>query len=452
MSETMSGARILVVEDDVTLGESLRQRLQLEGFKVKWARTAGEAHSALSGPAPDIILSDIRLPDGDGETVMREHFASFGLVPVIFMTAYGDIDQAVRLVRDGALDYVSKPFDLDRLVDTLQGIGQRKAGAAGDLGHAYSGSPAIEKIGRTLARAAEIDLPVLLLGETGTGKEVAARHVHEAGPRKNLPFVAVNCGALPSDLADSLLFGHERGSFTGASAMHRGYCEESGAGTLFLDEIGELSPLLQVKLLRVLESREFRRLGGSETRRFEARLVCATNRNLEAMVAEGGFREDLWFRINVIACTLPPLRERRDEIPSLLGRLVVAAATKMGRGDLTIEPEAQEATVRHGWPGNFRELINRIDRAVALADGPAITAEDLFPEGVPGAVALSLPELADPGSSLSDVRDAAERQHIVAALARAQGSHKEAAESLGISRTTLWEKMRRLQIKRDDEE
>lgn len=440
----VTAGRILVVEDDATLGQSLQQRLVLEGFSVRWARSAAEADAALKATAPDIILSDIRLPDGDGETVMRRHFERFGLIPVIFMTAYGDIDQAVRLVRDGAVDYVSKPFDLDQLVETLHGISRRKSTGA-QSGAAFSGSTVMRQIGATLLRAAEIDLPVLILGETGTGKEVAARYVHEGGPRKNLPFVPVNCGALPADLADSLLFGHERGSFTGASGLHRGFFEEADEGTLFLDEIGDLSPVLQVKLLRVLETREFRRLGGSETRRFGARLVCATNKDLGAMVAEGEFREDLWFRINVITCKLPPLKDRREELPSLLESFASAAAARLGQGGIIIDRAAHEAAMRHRWPGNIRELINRVERAVAMGDSHVLSEAALFPEG-------PLPTDADPhgvldvNAALSDVRDAAERAHIKAALARANGSAKDAAESLKISRTTLWEKMRRLKI------
>ncbi|THV20972.1 sigma-54-dependent transcriptional regulator [Peteryoungia ipomoeae] len=444
----MTAGRILVVEDDATLGQSLQQRLVLEGYTVRWARSAAEADSALKGVAPDIILSDIRLPDGDGETIMRRHFERFGLVPVIFMTAYGDIDQAVRLVRDGAVDYVSKPFDLDELVETLHSISRRKSSSA-QIGAAFAGSQAMRKIGATLLRAAEIDLPVLILGETGTGKEVAARYVHEAGPRKKLPFIPVNCGALPAELADSLLFGHERGSFTGATGVHRGFFEEADGGTLFLDEIGDLSPVLQVKLLRVLETREFRRLGGSETRKFAARLVCATNRDLGAMVAEGQFREDLWFRINVIACKLPPLRERQEELPSLLESFASAAAARLGHGRIVVDEAAYEAAKRHRWPGNIRELINRVDRAVALGDGKALFEADLFPEGLVQ-MPTDLGGSAGANATLSDVRNAAERAHIKAALARADGSAKEAAESLGVSRTTLWEKMRRLNIGPDD--
>ena len=450
----MTASRILVVEDDATLGASLRQRLELEGFKVRWDRSASEARAALDGDAPDIILSDIRLPDGDGESVMRQHFARSGMVPVIFMTAYGDIDQAVRLVRDGALDYVSKPFDLDALVDTLQVIASRRRSPAGSTADPFSDSPAMERTGSTLRRAAAIDLPVLLLGETGTGKEVAARYVHEAGPRKGRPFVPVNCGALPADLADSLLFGHERGAFTGAGAAHRGFFEEAEDGTLFLDEIGDLPPALQVKLLRVLETREFRRLGASQSRRFEARVVCATNKDLEAMATSGAFREDLWFRINVITCKLPPLRERQDEIPALLERLAAEAAARMGLGAPPLSEAAKEAAKQHPWPGNFRELINRVERAVALGSGSALTEADLFPEGVSRAEETAAPQVsaAEPGTPLADVRDAAEKAHITAALTRFQGSTSAAAASLGISRSTLWEKMRRLGISRGEDE
>lgn len=441
----MTAGRILVVEDDETLGMSLRQRLELEGFKVRWAQSAGEAHAALRETAPDIILSDIRLPDGDGETVMRHHFTSFGMVPVIFMTAYGDIDQAVRLVRNGALDYVSKPFDLDALVETLRSIGDQQADRTVGSGSPFGGSAVMRKIGATLSRAAGIDLPVLLLGETGTGKELAARYVHEAGPRKKRPFVPVNCGALPSELADSMLFGHERGAFTGASAPHRGYLEEAADGTLFLDEIGDLAPLLQVKLLRVLETREYRRLGGSETRRFDARIVCATNKDMEALVASEAFREDLWFRINVVTCRLPPLRDRREEIVPLLEHFAAAAAARLGYGELAVDATARQAALRHRWAGNIRELINRVDRAVALGNGMALSEIDLFPDGVSPMRTESSPD-TNADISLSDVRDAAEREYILAALAQASGSPKAAAASLGISRSTLWEKMRKLKI------
>jgi DNA-binding NtrC family response regulator len=300
-------------------------------------------------------------------------------------------------------------------------------------------------VAEVLSRAAHVALPVLLLGETGSGKEVAARHVHDSGPRSGSPFVPVNCGAMPSELADSMLFGHERGAFTGAAGSHRGLLEEAGEGTLFLDEIGDLPLPLQVKLLRVLETRQFRRLGGAEDRPFRARLICATNRDLERMVAEGDFREDLWFRINVITCRLPPLRERPEDIADLIASFAEAAASENGFSGIAVDPSAIEAALRHAWPGNVRELINRVQRAVALGAGATLTAADLFPDGVDTGRRDASGE-EDVDGSLSDIREAAERRHIVAALARTGGSTKEAADLLQVSRTTLWEKMRRYGI------
>ena len=441
----MSVPLILMIEDDATLGASLHQRLELEGFRVRWVRSAREAREALPGARPAIILSDIRLPDGDGETVMRSHFENFGLVPTIFMTAYGDIEQAVRLVREGALDYVTKPFDLDQLVERFRDIVRRSRPPSGETGAPLGRSAAMRPVVEMLSRAAGVALPVLLLGETGSGKEVAARHVHDGGPRAGQPFVPVNCGAMPAELADSMLFGHERGAFTGAAGAHRGLLEEAGDGTLFLDEIGDLPLPLQVKLLRVLETRRFRRLGSAEDRDFRARLVCATNQDLERMVADGTFREDLWFRINVITCRLPPLRDRPEDIADLLESVAAAAARENGLPGIAFDPSAVDAALAHAWPGNIRELINRVQRAVALGGGRTLAAADLFPEGVdtgrraaPGGDAID--------GSLSDIREAAERRHILAALARTGGSTKEAADLLQVSRTTLWEKMRRYGI------
>jgi two-component system response regulator AtoC len=441
----MSVPLVLMIEDDATLGASLQQRLELEGFRVRWVRSAREAREALPGARTAIILSDIRLPDGDGETVMRSHFENFGLVPTIFMTAYGDIEQAVRLVREGALDYVTKPFDLDQLVERFRDIVRRSRPPSGETGAPLGRSAAMRPVVEMLSRAAGVALPVLLLGETGSGKEVAARHVHDGGPRAGQPFVPVNCGAMPAELADSMLFGHERGAFTGAAGVHRGLLEEAGEGTLFLDEIGDLPLPLQVKLLRVLETRRFRRLGSAEDRDFRARLVCATNQDLERMVADGTFREDLWFRINVITCRLPPLRDRPEDIADLLESIAAAAARENGLPGIAFDPSAVDAALAHAWPGNIRELINRVQRAVALGGGRTLAAADLFPEGVdtgrraaPGGDAID--------GSLSDIREAAERRHILAALARTGGSTKEAADLLQVSRTTLWEKMRRYGI------
>lgn len=434
-------ALLLLIEDDETLGASLDQRFSLEGFRVRWARSAREAEELLARIDPDVIVSDLRLPDGDGETIMRRHFTRVGMVPTIFMTAYGDIDQAVRLVREGAIDYVTKPFDLDRFVETLRSICRR--GGSGP-GQRLTGSDAMRVVETVLDRVADTDLPVLLLGETGTGKEVAARHLHDSGTRRDKPFVAVNCGALPAEMTDSMLFGHERGAFTGAVGRHRGYVEEAGEGTFFLDEVGDLPLALQVKLLRVIESRTFRRLGSTDDLPFAGRIVCATNRDLEAMVAAGLFREDLWFRINVITCRMPPLRERREEIAGLLEQYVREAAVKFGRPAPAISAATLSVARTYGWPGNIRELINRVDRAVVLASRPSIEADDLFPEH--GARADDKVPTVD---TLAQAREAAERAHILLTLRRTGGGVQQAAALLGISRTTLWEKMKRYGIDAD---
>ncbi|RUT28353.1 sigma-54-dependent Fis family transcriptional regulator [Arsenicitalea aurantiaca] len=435
-----------IVEDDSILGSSLEQRFLLEGYAVLWLRSAAEAEAALARTPVELVLSDIRLPDGDGETVMAAVFARYGIVPTIFMTAFGGIEQAVRLVRMGARDYLAKPFDLDALVERVAAIVPRTTpeGEAGGARPAatFGLSPGTEAVRRTLERVADLDLPVLLLGETGTGKEVAARFLHAASARAAKPFIAINCGALQAELFDSALFGHEKGAFTSAVARHVGFVEQAGEGTLFLDEIGEVEPALQVKLLRLIQEREFQRLGGRETLHCAARIVLATNRDLEAEVAAGRFREDLYFRINVLACPLPPLRARREEIAPLLAHFVAAAARRFGQAAPELGPDALEAANAHDWPGNVRELINRAERAVALAEGPVLGVGDLFPDRALG----RRPAAPAEDASLASVREGAERAHIVETLRQTGGAVQAAAEKLGISRTTLWEKMRRYGI------
>lgn len=439
----MRAPNLLLIEDDDVLGASLVQRLGLEGFTVRWARTARQASEDLEKGRYDIVVSDIRLPDGDGETVMRGHFAQMGLVPIIFMTAYGDVDQAVRLVRDGAWDYLTKPFDLDALVDRLNRLSFSSRSSAEKAGATTSASPAMQSVAEILSKAADLMLPVTLMGETGTGKEIAARFLHSSSVRKNAPFVAVNAGLLASEMADSALFGHERGAFTGATGSRIGYVEEAGQGTLFLDEIGELDLAMQVKLLRLIEERRFRRLGGTRDVPFNARLICATNRDLEAMVAEDGFRRDLWFRINVITATLPPLRVRKEDILPLLAQRAHIAAAQFGRAVPEISPQAQEIALTYHWPGNIRELVNRMDRAMAMTRGNIIAQADLFPDldVEPGPAVRE-----NSGETLAEAREAAERAHIIEALKLHNGKIQPAAKQLGISRTTLWDKMRRYAI------
>ncbi|MGJ3262247.1 MAG: sigma-54-dependent transcriptional regulator [Salinarimonas sp.] len=450
----MSGrALILVIEDDEILGASLQQRLTLEGWHVRWAQSAAQALAAIARQTPDAVMCDIRLPDGDGESLMRDVFARAGAVPTIFMTAYGGIDQAVRLVRMGARDYVTKPFELDEVVDKLRAAsgGAPASAASADPFASFGLSPATAGTRRTLERVADVDLPVLLAGETGTGKEVAARFLHAASRRAAGPFVAVNCAALAPELVDSALFGHEKGAFTGAHERRLGLAETAGEGTLFLDEIGELDAALQAKLLRLVQERELMRVGGVRPIAFGARLVCATHRDLEAEVARGAFREDLWYRINVVTIRISALRERPDEIAPLLERFVAGAGPRLRDARIAIAPEALAAARAYDWPGNVRELKNRVERAVALCEGDVIGAPDLFPDARPkpppagSSTPASAPAAAE-GLTLAEVREAAEKAHIEVVLRATGNGIQETAQRLGVSRTTLWEKMRRLGI------
>ena len=457
-------AMILIVEDDEILGRSLLQRLTLEGYDARLAADAATALGIVGRQRPDAVMCDIRLPDRDGESLMREIFARIGAVPTLFMTAYGDIDQAVRLVRAGARDYLTKPFDLDEVIEALRNATRLQIlqgePETQDPFASFGLSPASAAIRRTLERVADVDLPVLLLGETGTGKEIAARFLHAQSRRREAPFIAVNCAALAPELVDSAIFGHEKGAFTGAVERHLGFAEKAGGGTLFLDEIGELDPALQAKLLRLVQEREFMRVGGSRPISFAARLVCATHRDLEAEIAAGKFREDLWYRINVVTVRMPPLRERPEEIAPLIARFLAVAGPRLRGEAVSVSPEALEAATSYDWPGNVRELENRIDRAAALADGPQLGLHDLFPDhpdmlkggyaphtapgsGMTGIAPGGTSGIA-PGMTLAEARDTAERAHIAATLEATGGGIQEAAARLGISRTTLWEKMRRL--------
>lgn len=423
-----------LLEDDPIMGESLVQRLTLEGTVVRWWTTGREALAELEKAKPEAVICDIRLPDMSGEEVFRAIAGHDAAPPFLFITGYGDIDQAVNLIRSGAADYLTKPFDMPVFLDRLSGLlPPPQTGAA----HVLGISKAMRSVEQTLLRVARVRATVLLTGETGVGKEVSARFLHAATGSTG-PFMAVNCAAIPADLLEAELFGHERGSFTGAQARHLGWAERAGEGTLFLDEIGDLAPSLQAKLLRLVEDRQFYRVGGETAVTFRARVICATNADLEKRVRDGRFREDLLYRINVVSIAVPPLRDRQEDIGWLLDQFFDQFNSG---GELAgVSGLAEEAALAHPWPGNVRELRNRVERGVALGLGPWLLPGDLFPEAVDSiSHATALP-------SLEEARLATERRHILRALALTGGEIIPAAKALGVSRTTLWEKMRRLGI------
>jgi DNA-binding NtrC family response regulator len=424
-----------LIEDDPIMGESLVQRLSLEGANVRWWKSGAEALQGLSEASADAIICDIRLPDRSGADVFRSIARERRAPPFMFITGYGDVEQAVSLMREGARDYMTKPFVMGEFLARLEQV----VGAPEALGEPVLGvSAAMRELEQFLQRAARVNSNLLLTGETGVGKEVCARFLHGKRDKPNGPFMALNCAAIPADLMESELFGHERGAFTGAHARHLGYAERAGSGVLFLDEIGELTPKLQAKLLRVIESRSFHRLGGEQAIPFKARLVSATNADLRQKTREGTFREDLYFRINVIACHVPPLRERVEDIEWLIDRFFAEFTRTIDSDAVGVSALACEGARQHAWPGNVRELRNRIERAVALALGRWIMPTDLFPEqNESGATEGKFI------ASLGTAREDAEKRHIQRALAMTGGAILPAAKALGISRTTLWEKMKR---------
>jgi DNA-binding NtrC family response regulator len=443
---SLENRSIGVVEDDPIMGESLVQGLTLEGAEVRWWQTAGEAIRAIGRDRLDAIVCDILLPDASGEMVFREVAGQNSPPPFLFMTGYGDIDQAVRLLRAGAGDYLIKPFEMpDFLLRLDHLIGTTLPSENAVLGL----SDAMARVELLLNRLAKVNSNVLIGGETGVGKEVCARFLHARSIGNAGPFIAVNCAAIPEDLMESELFGHEKGAFTGATSRHLGYAERAAGGTLFLDEIGDLSPKLQSKLLRLIESRSFVRVGGEQSIAFKARLISATNVDLEAMVRRGAFRQDLLFRINVVAVAVPPLRERREDLDWLAGRFFDEFNAQQNAELRGLSELAMEAIFQHSWPGNARELRNRIERAVALSLGPWIMPGDLFPEQSPPCGLENIRPDAEKIQPLDEARNDAERRHILKALARTKGAILPAAKILSVSRTTLWEKMRRYGISMD---
>lgn len=422
------------------MGESIVQRLEIEGCAVNWWKTGVEAIGSSRLRDTDVVVCDVRLPDMSGEDVFRTAHTKGMPPPFIFITGYGEIDQAVRLIRLGAADYLTKPFGFEEfLLRIRQSVRTKQPQRQAEI--TMGVSAAMREAENTLVRYAATDLPVLITGETGVGKEVAAKFLHSRSSTSGGPFMAVNCAAIPAELLESEIFGHERGAFSGAMKQHLGYAERAGTGTLFLDEIGDMPPQLQAKILRLIEERSFYRVGGEQQVPFRARIVAATHRTLSGLEQNMEFREDLFYRLSVLPIHLDPLRKRSEDIVWLMELFLGEAATRQEKEIRGISTLAEEVVLTHDWPGNARELRNRVERAVAIGSGEWLMPQDLFPDKG------SVTRTHNTFLPLSEVRDAAERRQIERALTQTSGHIQEAARMLGISRTTLWEKMNRLSIK-----
>jgi len=448
--------RIAVLDDEARLVAILEMVLRRSGYEVEGFSSPEGALAALASRRFDLLLSDLKMPGMDGLAVLEKLRATDAELPVVLMTAHATIKTAVAALRLGAFDYVEKPFDNDALIALVaraldhSRLARENRYLRAELASRHgtaamvAESEALRRVLDVVRRAAKSDATVLITGESGTGKELVARAVHVQSDRVGGPFVAVNCKALAAGVLESELFGHERGAFTGAERARPGLFERAHGGTLFLDEIGETAPDFQAKLLRVLQERKATRVGGSEERALDFRVVAATNRDLKREVEAGRFREDLYFRLAVIPIQLPPLRERREDVLALARHFFVRAVAERRPPLEGWSDEVEAFLLRHPWPGNARELENAIERGVALARGPRIELQDLLLDGE------SAPTAAAPGSSpdvpLAGWLDRQATERIRTVLAESGGSRAEAARRLGVDRTTLWRWMQRLGI------
>ncbi len=450
-------ARVLVVDDDRAVGMVLASLLAQAGYQSHHVTGGAEALAALTSRGFDLVLSDVRMPGMDGMELLSEVKRKAPDVPVLLMTAHGSVPLAVEAMKNGAADFLLKPFDREEILYTLEKAlaGVAKAAAhppplssPPHRGAMIGETPVMKDCFERIRKAAPTLATVLVRGESGTGKEVAARAVHEWSPRNQGPFVAVHCAALPDNLLESELFGYEKGAFTGATQRKPGRVELAEGGTLFLDEIGDISLQVQVKLLRLLQEREFQRLGGTHPEKADVRFVAATHRDLDAMVAAGTFREDLFYRLNVVPIWLPALRERRADIRVLAERFVKELGEQNGRPNLSFDKTAYSALETHDWPGNVRELQNFIERLVVFAEREVLFGTEIEQElrrldqSQLHTFSASAPSPSTPPPATLDAqRQEAEKQAVKDALARARGNRTQAARLLGISRRTLYNKL-----------
>jgi len=438
----MTTKQILLVEDDVNLREAVSDTLQLNGYKVIQAEDGQQALLKLQNHKIDLVLSDVQMQPMDGFELLQNLKQKNAQLPVIMMTAYGTIEKAVQAIRDGATDYLVKPFESDELIRLLEAIIPDTEADDGLIAVDQN----VKKLKDLVKRVAESEATVLLNGESGVGKEVFAQYIHYNSSRRKNSFIAINCAAIPENMLESVLFGYEKGAFTGATQAHAGKFEQAQGGTLLLDEVSEMDINLQAKLLRVLQEKEVERLGGKKSISLDVRVLATTNRNLREEVAAGRFREDLFYRLNVFPVSIPALRDRRDDIvpiaKQLLNRHLGEAAQSV-----VFDPAAEKKLMVHQWPGNVRELDNTIQRALILKNSDVIYAEDVQYESVNqsfySSQASQQTNIAEESVLVSDLKDR-EQQLILDALRAGDGSRKFAAEKLGISPRTLRYKLARM--------
>jgi two-component system response regulator AtoC len=448
--------RVLVVDDDKSMTELLSERLRKRQFEVTTAQGAAEARVAFDAAGPDVVVTDLNMPGQSGIQFCEWVVTNRSDTPVIVITAFGSLDTAIAAIRAGAYDFITKPFEIDVLAIALERALKHRElrhevkrlrtllDATRGMGELLGGSPVMLELKELLARVAESQASVLVTGESGTGKEVVARLLHQKGPRADKPFLALNCAAMPEHLIESELFGHVRGAFTDAKTDKVGLFVQANHGTLFLDEIGDMPLGLQPKLLRVLEERKLRPVGGGKEIPVDLRLISATHRDLEDAIVQGQFREDLYFRLNVIQMALPPLRARGNDVLLIAQSFIETFAKQSGKAVVGLSPEAAERLSSYAWPGNVRELRNAVERAVALTQHESITVDDL-PERIRAyKVSHVLVASQDPEElvNLAEV----EKRYIARVLVAVGGNKSSAAKILGIDRTTLYKKLQQYKI------
>lgn len=438
---------ILIIDDEKNIREGLSAALELDGYSVKLAANGAEGFALIEKGDIDLVITDLRMPGISGEEVLAKVRGESPGIPVIVLTGHGSIDTAVDAMRNGAYDFLTKPLSLDRLslivkralagreLEIRHSSLQQELDAKASFESIIGKSAEMQRIFQMVRKAADSKASVLITGESGTGKELIANALHNLSPRKNHPFIKVHCAALSETLLESELFGHEKGAFTGAAARKRGRFELANTGTIFLDEIGEINQNVQIKILRVLQDKRFERVGGEDTLEVDVRVIAATNRNLEEEIAQGRFREDLFYRLNVVHIQVPPLRDRKDDIPLMLNAFLDEFNRENNKSITGFDARSRSALYKYDWPGNIRQLRNCVESAVVMCSGNEITLEDL-PPTVRGAAESNVIQVPV-GISMAE----AEKIIIQQNLASNQGNKSKTADILGIGRKTLHRKL-----------